>query len=179
MNDEQQAGNAAGRLVVGTVRRPHGLDGEVSVDVATAFPQRFRPGLALLWRRGPESRHLVIAAARAHGSRWLLRFEGVHAADGARGLARGELSVAEKERFPAPEGFYYSDQVAGWRCENKDGKSLGCVEGLEASPAGPLLTIRTPEGKSALVPFVASIVVRIEDGERRIVLDPPEGLFDL
>jgi 16S rRNA processing protein RimM len=39
--------------------------------------------------------------------------------------------------------------------------------------------VKTPEGRSVLVPFVETIVTRIDEPGRRIVLDPPEGLFDL
>ncbi|MGH9366749.1 MAG: ribosome maturation factor RimM, partial [Thermoanaerobaculia bacterium] len=43
-------------LLVGTVRRAHGLSGELSVQIATDFPRRFRPGARLLWRRGGNTR---------------------------------------------------------------------------------------------------------------------------
>jgi 16S rRNA processing protein RimM len=166
-------------LLVGTVRRPHGLSGEVSVEIATAFPERFQPGARLAWRRGQEQRPLILESARAHGDRWLLRFEGVGDPEAARALAGGELCVPGEEAFPAPEGFYYSHRVEGWRCEDPAGRPLGTVAGLESTPAGPLLTVRTPEGKAALVPFVAAIVVEIDEASRRMVLDPPDGLFEI
>lgn len=159
--------------------RPHGLSGEVSVQIATAFPQRFQPGAHVLWRRNDETRPLILAGARPHGRRWLLRFEGVGDPEAARALAGGELCVPGEEAFPAPEGFYYSHEVEGWRCEDRAGRTLGAVARLEQTPAGPTLTVRTPEGGTALVPFVASIVLEIDPGRRRIVLDPPEGLFEL
>jgi len=151
----------------------------VSVEVATSFPDRFRGGVRLLWRRGDEERPLVIAGSRPHGGRLLLRFEGIEDPETARALAGGELLVAGTEAVPAPEGFYYSHRIAGWRCENAAGRPLGVVEGLEQTAAGPLLTVATPEGKSVLVPFVASIVVEIDEAGGRVVIDPPEGLFEL
>jgi len=121
----------------------------------------------------------VIAASRRHGSRWLLRFVGCDSPEGARELSGGELVVAEEDARPAPEGSYYSHQVEGWRCEDLAGASLGTVAGLETTPAGALLTVRTPEGKPVLVPFVEGIVSRMDPEGRRVVLDPPEGLFEL
>ncbi len=166
-------------LLVGLVRRPHGLGGEVSIEAATAFPERFRKGTRLEWRRGPETRSLILATSRPHGGRWLLRFEGIEDVDAARALSGGELVVPESESFPAPEGFYYSHRIQGWRCEDRRGTPLGTVADLEQTPGGPLLTVSTPEGKSVLVPFVASIVVEVDDSRGRIVLDPPQGLFEL
>jgi 16S rRNA processing protein RimM len=166
-------------LLVGVVRRPHGLAGEVSVEVATDFPERFRPGARLRWTRGEESREVVVASARPHGARWLLRFEGADDRDAAAALAAGDLSVDDGEAKPEPPGYHYSHRVRGWRCETPGGAVLGEVEDLEQSPAGPLLTVATPGGRSVLVPFVEGIVREMDAAGRRVVLDPPAGLFDL
>ncbi len=151
----------------------------MSVESRTDFPERFAPGSRLEWRRGEESRPLVVAASRRHGGRWLLRFEGCERPEDARLLSGGELGVPEADALPAPEGSYYSHEVEGWRCEDARGGVLGTVAGLERTRAGPLLTVTTPAGKPVLVPFVEAIVLRMDEAGRRIVIDPPEGLFEL
>jgi 16S rRNA processing protein RimM len=166
-------------LLVGVVRRPHGLVGEVSVEPLTSFPDRFRPGLQLAWQKEDELRTLRVSSVRSHGNRLLVTFEGVGSVDEARGLCGGELSVASTEAVPAPEGFYYSHELAGWRCEDRQGRLLGTVAGLEETTAGPLLEVDTPSKKGALVPFVEGILVTVDRDLRRVVIDPPDGLFDL
>jgi 16S rRNA processing protein RimM len=99
--------------------------------------------------------------------------------DEARALSGGELSVPEEAAVKPPEGFYFGHEVAGWRCEDPSGRLLGTAAGLEQTPAGPLLSVDAPEKKGVLVPFVEGIVVAIDRAGRRIVLDPPHGLFDL
>ena len=166
-------------LVVGFVSRPHGLNGEVSVHVTTAFPERFTPGSTLTWRRGDEQRELRLSAVRPHGKRLLASFEGVEGLDAARGLQGGELCVAEADAFPAPKGFFYSHELRGWVCEDAAGRRLGVATGVEQTPAGPLLSVEVRPGKEALVPFVHPIVLSVDRETGRIVLDPPEGLLDL
>ena len=166
-------------LVVGRVLRPHGLAGEVSVEIATDFPERFRAGSTLVWRRSGEERRLILSGARPHGRRMLLSFEGVRDAEAARAISGAELCVTTDEAFPAPEGFFYGHQIRGWLCEDSAGRRLGHAVGLEQAPAGPLLSVETRPGKVALVPFVHGIVVTVDRAGRRIVLDPPEGLLDL
>ena len=166
-------------LIVGEVKRPHGLDGEVSVEVRTAFPERFAPGLNLLWRRGGEERSLTLQSARRHGGRVLLRFEGVEDAQGARALAGGDLCVPVADAVPAPEDFYYSHELEGWVCEDPLGRKLGTVVSLEETVAGPLLSVEPERGKAVLIPFVRPIVVSLDRSSRRVVVDPPEGLLDL
>lgn len=166
-------------LLVGLVRRPHGREGELSVEPVTSFPGRFRPGLPLIWRRDGVERGLTLAAVRPHGGRLLLAFEGVEGIEAARELAGGELSVEEDAAVAPPPGFYYGHEIAGWRCEDRAGRSLGVAAGLEQTQAGPLLAVDTPERKGVLVPFVEGIVARVDRDGRRIVLDPPDGLMDL
>jgi 16S rRNA processing protein RimM len=166
-------------LLVGIVRRPHGLLGEVSVEVATDFPQRFVPGLKLLWTRGTERRSLSLLSARPHGGRLLLSFKGVSSPEAARALSGGDLSVDENEAFPAPAGFFYSRELEGFQCVDASGRTLGVVRALEQTPAGPLLTLDTSAGKEELVPFVEEMVREIDRDRRRILLDLPEGLLDL
>ncbi|HEY1434126.1 MAG TPA: ribosome maturation factor RimM, partial [Thermoanaerobaculia bacterium] len=166
-------------LLVGLVRRPHGLTGEVSVEVLTDFPERFVLGARLVWRRGVVEKALVVRGVRPHGRRLLLAFEGVESVDAARLLSGGELCVAQDGAHPAPEGFFYAHEVEGFACEDAAGRPLGTASGLAATPAGPLLTVALGPGREALVPWTHPIVVRVDREQRRIVLDPPEGLFDL
>lgn len=166
-------------LLVGIVHRPHGLKGEVSVEPRTAFPDRFAPGVRVAWSAGDRSRDLTVKSARPHGARLLLAFDGIEDVDAARELSGGELVVPEEEAAPAPEGFVYGHRIAGWRCEDVAGRLAGTVRQLERTPAGPLLSIETVSGREALIPFVAPIVVAVDEEGQRIVIDPPEGLLDL
>jgi 16S rRNA processing protein RimM len=161
------------------VRRPHGLGGELSVGITTDFPERFVEGLSLLWKRGAEERPVIVVTARRHGKRMLLTFDAARDLESARSLVGGDLYVAEKDAFPAPEGFYYSHEVEGWSCVDRRGRQIGIVRQLGPSAAGPQLEIETAEGKEALIPFVQGIVVALDRPGRRIILDPPAGLLDL
>ena len=166
-------------LAVGRIRKPHGLSGEVSVEVWTDFPERFAAGVSLLWRLAAAERTLALAGVRGHRDQMLLKFEGVDDIDAARALQGGELLVAVGDAHPAPEGFFYEHEVRGFSCEDAGGRPLGVASGLERTPAGPMLSVDVGAGKEALVPFVYPIVVAVDREGRRIVLDPPEGLLEL
>ncbi|MEO8430590.1 MAG: ribosome maturation factor RimM [Acidobacteriota bacterium] len=166
-------------LLVGLVRRPHGLRGEVSVETRSDFPERFAPGAVLEWQAAGVKRALTIRSVRPHGSRLLVAFEGIADVDAARALSGGALHVAEAEAAPPRPDFYYSHQIEGWRCEDLSGRLAGKVRLLEQTPAGPLLSIELASGKEALVPFISPIVVSVDEPGRRIVIDPPEGLLDV
>jgi 16S rRNA processing protein RimM len=145
----------------------------------TSFPDRFVEGLDLLWRSGDVERELTIVSARPSGSRLLIRFDGVTDPAAASELAGGELSVTESDAVEAPEDFYYSHRLEGWRCVDREGRPLGRVLKLEESPGGAMLSVAVSTGGTVAVPFTRPIVVSVEPEVQRIVLDPPDGLMEL
>jgi 16S rRNA processing protein RimM len=179
LHDSSPVTGHSSLLLVGIVARPHGLSGEVSVEILTDFPERFAPGTMLIWRRKEETRDLQVISARRSSRRILLTFDGVPDVDAARTLAGGELFVESRNAVPAPPGFYYSHEIQGFRCEDPRGHVIGVVRELAQTAAGPMLTVGTPGGKEALVPFVEEMVLQIDRGARLIVLELPEGILDL
>jgi 16S rRNA processing protein RimM len=145
----------------------------------TDFPDRFVEGLRLFCQIGDSERELSVLSARPGGGRILIRFEGIEDAASARALAGGELWVPESEAVEAPEGFYYSHRIEGWRCEDTRGRTLGHVVKLEQTAGGPVLSVAGGGREAISIPFTRPIVVSVEPDLRRIVVDPPEGLMDL
>lgn len=166
-------------LLVGIVRRPHGIAGEVSVEPTTDFPERFAAGASFTWNRGGEDRELVISTVRPHADRLLVRFEGVDDEESARSLAGGDLSIPDEAAAPVPDDYYYAHEVEGWRCEDAAGRELGKAVEIARTSGGAMLLLDSGGAEPVPVPFVRPIVVSVDRDARRIVLDPPEGLLDL
>jgi len=149
-------------LEVGRVARPHGLRGEVVVDFLTDRPERTAVGAVLQSDRGP----LVVEAARPHGKRWIVAFEGFGRREDAEALAG---AVLRAEPIEDPEAMWAHDLV-GSVVREADGTERGHVVALVDNPAHDLLELED----GALVPMV--FVVSCEGGVTTI--DPPEGLFE-
>jgi 16S rRNA processing protein RimM len=167
-------------LVVGRIIRPHGVRGEVVVDVRTDSPdQRYIAGSVLTTdpaTAGP----LTIAEVRPHQGRYLVTFEGIADRDVADGL-RGVLLCVDSETVGEPEDpdEFNDHQLVGLRVQTADGVDVGTVVRIDHAPASDLLIVRRPEGRDALVPFVRAIVPEVDLAGGRVVVTPPEGLFDL
>ena len=168
-----------GFVVVGRLARPHGLRGEMSVEVLTDFPERFVPGLAVSATdaAGNVRGRLVVASVRPHGERVLLTFEGVSSRTEAEAIQGLDIAVPLGSEVPRPAGYVYHFDVEGCRAEDRTGRELGFVTGLEEVGGRSLLALRTPHGERD-VPFVAPIVVAVDLERRIVVLDPPAGLLD-
>ncbi|HEY7106586.1 MAG TPA: ribosome maturation factor RimM [Acidimicrobiia bacterium] len=159
---------AAGELEVGRIGHAHGVRGEVSLTLVSNRPERTRPGAVL--RAG--DRELVVASARRHHDRWLVRFEGIDDRDGAEAL-RGAVLTASPlgGDVELADGEYWVHELIGSAVVDTGGGALGAVAAIEANPAHDLLVLDS----GALVPIV--FVVERRDGT--VVVDPPDGLLDL
>jgi len=173
---------AAGPLVaVGEVLKPHGRAGEMKVRSLTdRTEERFRHlRECFLWRPAIDRREPCrIASCRFEGGAVLIKVAGIDSPEGARRLAGWLLAVERGQALPAPEGSFYPWQMEGARVETRDGRVVGVFAGIESGGAQDLWVI-THEGRDRLIPAVAEIVVEVNVAERRIVIDPPEGLLEL
>ena len=168
------------QLVVGQVARPHGIRGEVVVDVTTDDPEaRFAAGTVLATdpaAAGP----LTIESVRPHQGRLIVAFAGVPDRTGAETL-RGVRLCVDSAEVPAPTDpdEYHDFQLVGLRAVSGSGEALGEVVGVEHGPAADLLVLRRGSGRTALVPFVKAIVPSVDLTAGEVVVTPPEGLLDL
>jgi 16S rRNA processing protein RimM len=168
------------QLVVGRILRPHGVRGEVVVEVTTDDPgQRYELGSVLVTEpssAGP----LTIDGVRPHQGRLLVTFEGIEDRDEAEELRGVRLCVdsADVEAPDDPDEFH-DFQLVGLAAVDVAGQPIGEVLRVEHNPGHEMLVLRLTDGRQALVPFVTAIVPEVDVAGGRMVLTPPEGLFDL
>jgi len=169
-------------VVVGRIGKPHGIRGEVTVDVRTDEPERrFAPGTALraVPPKGSHASHsaLTVEGAKWHGTILLVAFEEIpdrNAAEAARGIVLyADIDAAESPEDPDE---YYDHQLVGLTAYDEDGTHLGEVSGLVHGGAQDLLTIRTLDRRDALVPFVKALVPVVDVAGRRVVIADRPGL---
>jgi 16S rRNA processing protein RimM len=168
-------------VAVGEVLRPWGLGGEVRVRPLTDRPEERFGTLRefVLWDPRIDRREPCrIASCRFEGETVLMRMEGVTSPEAAQRFTGRLLAVAQADVLPAPEGHFYPWEMAGAAVETLDGRRVGEFVRVEGSEAQPLWVV-AENGREHLVPAVAEIVVEVNRAERRIVIDPPEGLLEL
>ncbi|WP_028569205.1 ribosome maturation factor RimM [Salinispora tropica] len=179
-------------LVVGRIGKPHGIRGEVTVEVRTDEPEtRFAPGSVLRTEPGANvpahpgvyrvPGELTVEAARWHQGRVLLvTFEGVLDRNVAEALRGTLVGVDRADVAPPtdPEEFH-DHQLVGLAVVTSAGERLGEIARIDHAPAADLLVLRRPGRRDVLIPFVQAIVPEIDLAGGRVVVDPPGGLLDL
>lgn len=169
------------RVAVGRVLRPHGIRGEIVVQVLSDVPDRLDAGRSVwIARDGEAGRRVAIESSRPHKTGALLRFEGVDDRDAVEALRGAWLEVDRAEVPPAPEGTFYQYELLGCRCFDGAqglGTDLGEVVDLLEDGGGLLLIVSDGE-RRVPIPFVQGFLRRIDVAERVIELDLPPGLIE-
>jgi len=169
---------ATTKVVVGRLGRPHGVRGEVTVELRTDEPElRFAPGSSL-FVEGSSRKPLLVESYRFHGSIMLVSFRGVTDRNQAEAL-RGtilESEVDDQER-PTGEDEFYDRQLVGLQVK-VDQQSIGHVTEVLHLPAHDVLVIVGENKRELLLPFIAEFVSEVNLEARSISATPPPGLFD-
>ncbi|MFV0306499.1 MAG: ribosome maturation factor RimM [Desertimonas sp.] len=152
-----------GVLEIGVLRRAHGVRGQISVELSTDRPERVEPG-ARWWAGG---QWLTVAAAQRHQDRWLVTFDEIAGREQAQAFTN---QAACAEPLEDPDALWVH-QLIGAQVVERDGTARGRCVAVIDNPAADLLEL---DG-GALVP----VVFVTDHGDGRIVIDPPDGLFDL
>lgn len=179
---------AAIDVVVGRIGRPHGLRGEVGIDLRTDEPDlRFAPGATVHLARslpGGSSairteRDLVVATSRWHSDRLLVSFEGVPDRTAAEGLTLGWLvSRVAVDETPDENDAWYDRQLVGLRVLLADGNDVGVVREVVHLPSQDLIEVALTAGGRRLVPFVAALVPEVDPVAGHLRLAPVDGLLE-
>lgn len=165
-------------LAIGRISKPHGIHGELVVEVLTDFPERLQPGIEVgFGSEGPSSLRRV-HTVRWHKGGWLVALVGVFRREEADALRGCFVFLPAQPREALPPSYYYEHDLVGSTCQDRSGTELGTVDSLVFGGAQTLLVVRSSAGSEVLVPFISPIVVAVNPATRCIVLDPPRGLFD-
>ena len=170
-------------LSVGKIVGVQGLQGELRVNPASDFPERFTaPGPRWLRsRKGGEPTEIQLKKGRQlpGKSLFVVRLEGIDNRSAAQALVGQELLVAGDDRPELAEGEFHLLDLVGLEARlTANGPAIGTVTDL-ISGGNDLLEIKTADGRKLLIPFVEAIVpeVQLEDGW--LLITPPPGLLEL
>lgn len=163
------------RVVIGRIGRPHGIRGEVTVEPRTDEPdRRFASGCIVL----TGDSHLVVEYSSWHGTRLIVKFEGV-GDRGAAELLRGtvlEVDRGTDDRPDDPDEYYDTDLI-GMRAVLSTGEDFGTVREILHLPGQDVVAIDRA-GTEVLLPFVQEFVPQVDLQSRQMTVEPPPGLVD-
>ena len=159
--------------MVGVIKTPHGMHGEVTIDLRSDVPGRFSVGAVLdCDGLGP----LTISSIRGTPDRPIVGFAGYADRLDAEALRGRFLRVTKGEARSATKGSYLWADLLGLRAETPDGELIGTVRDVIRAGETDVLVIARASGGELLVPAIASVVRNVDLTAGRVIVSPQEEL---
>jgi 16S rRNA processing protein RimM len=162
-------------LAVGRVLRPHGVRGELVLDVLTEFPLHL--GEAEVVYVGEAAVPHPLRRVRVQRGQQLI----IQLADcldrNAAESYRGQLiQIKVEQAAPLPPGRYYHHQILGLDVTTDAGEALGQVTDILETGANDVYVVTGPAGEELLLPALRSVILQIDLEARRMTVHLMEGL---
>ena len=178
------APGSAEYLLVGRVRRAHGIRGELVVELLTDAPGAvFASGRRLFagtsdGRLDPSGRTLEIRHASPFKGGLIVHFTELNDRTEAE-LWRERYILAPVADVPPPaEDELYLHDLIGMRMTFANGDLLGDVVAYYELPQGVVLEVKRGKGDTVLIPYSDQVVDEVDEHARVIRVSPPQGLLD-
>jgi 16S rRNA processing protein RimM len=168
-------------LVVGRLRKPHGLKGDLTLFPITNDPETVFAAGRAVWLVGLDGEivagPVTIERSRSYHREWLVKFAGAdrrEAIDPWRGLF---LAVPADELAPPTGDEVYLHELDGFAVRLPDETPLGLVTAVYELPAGVMIEVQGPK-REFLLPYKKEFVREVDRAGRRLVVVLPEGLLE-
>jgi 16S rRNA processing protein RimM len=162
-------------LVVGKLRRPHGLRGEMLMDLITDFPERIQPGVLLY--AGDRHQSLRVRSRRLHNNGLLVAFDGYIRPESVAEFRNFYVYVRGDDRPGLQDGDYYHHQILGLKVVEEEGKYLGIVTDILETGVNDVFAITMDNNQVILIPYIDSIVQSINLDEGEIIVHLLPGIL--
>jgi len=159
-------------LVVGKLHRPHGLRGEIVMEVLTDFPERLRPKKTVFI--GDNHQAAQISQVRVHGRGLLVKFQGIDKPDSALHLVNQMVYVPMESIPSLPSGEYYFHQLVGLKVIDREDHPLGFLEEIIETGANDVYIIRNENGSEILLPALESVILEVDLDRKIMRVNPPD-----
>jgi len=181
INDQPAGSPTAGEPAyfdAGFIRRPHGVKGELLVEIDRNYEGEILPGTEIYLGENHIPKKLI--SIRFHNQGHLVQLDEINNPEqaGQFRLQRIYVSSLIKRRKLQP-GEYYPDQIMGLRVCDDLGQDLGIVSEIIETGANDVYVVSKPGERDILLPAIPDVIQNVDLKEGEIIVHIIPGLMDL
>lgn len=166
-------------FTVGKIINTHGIRGDLKVLRVSDFEERFELGNILyLVTDNKIVRDLEIDGHRIHKGFDLVHFKGLDNINDVEHFKGSYLKIPESQLQELDENEFYYHEIIGCEVFTKAGEKIGFIKEILSPGANDVWVIQQPKGKDILIPYIEEVVKDINVSEKRILIEPMEGLLE-
>lgn len=166
-------------VVIGQVRRPHGIRGALRVAVMSDDPERFHRLEEIWLNPGDDQRtRFTLTRVQVVPDGVILTVAEIGDRTAAETWRQAWIEIPGEQILPLPEGKHYLFELIGLKVVSEAGEPLGEVIEVMRTPAHDLYVVRGA-ARDHLIPAVPEFVRQIDSETGIMVVHLVEGLLDL
>jgi 16S rRNA processing protein RimM len=162
-------------LVIGKVRRPHGVAGDALVEIFTDFPERLQPDVVVYV--GEDHLPLTICRRRIHNNGLLLAFKNITTPEQMGQLRNQLLYISRKSAPKLSDGEFYQYQLLNLAVEDESGRSLGKITEIIETGANDVYEVTDKSGHELLLPAIAEVILNVDLDQKTMRVHLLPGLI--
>jgi len=163
-------------IEAGIIVRPHGLVGEVIVDVKSDLANLVSDTSVLRATHGEgNERFLTVESVRGRAGRRIFRFSTCDSRDQAELLRSWVLWLSRKQVGEFEEDRWLVQDILGLDVVTDDGEHLGKLTQVMPQPASDILVVES-NGEEILLPFIKEVVLDVDVSAGRVIVHLIEGM---
>ncbi len=164
-------------LAIGKIRRPHGLSGDVLVELYTDFPDRLK--LKTVVYAGETHLPLTIHRMRSHNNGILLAFDGFITPEQVGRFRNQILYIVKTDALELPVGEFYFHELLGLSVSDENGEFLGKVTEILQTGANDVYVVTNDAGREILLPAIPEIILNVDLDLKTIKVHLLPGLVEV
>ena len=166
--------------LVGKVREAHGLKGDLYVlifsgDISWAKKMK---SFGLKAKDSDDIKTFDVERTKPFKKGIIVKAKEIGDRTAAEGVEHMEFFVADDLFVSKPGEGIYLNEIKNFKLKDPEQKVLGEIVGFSSNGVQDLLVVET-NGKKVEVPFVDAFIKKIDFKHQAVVMDLPEGLFDI
>lgn len=166
--------------LVGKVREAHGLKGDLYVlvfsgDISWAKKMK---SFSLKAKTSEELIEYSVERTKPFKKGIIVKAKEINNRNESEAVEHLEFYIEDSLLVSSPGENIYLSEVLNFKLKNPEQTVLGEIVGFSSNGAQDLLVIQAGE-KKVEVPFVDEFIKKIDFKHQAVVMDLPEGLFDI
>jgi 16S rRNA processing protein RimM len=155
-------------LVLGKLRRAHGVKGEIPLELFTQMLELLIPDKIVFI--GEDHQPLTIEKTRWKQDLLLIKFKGIHDRAIVSKLTNDLVYVKESQLPPLPAGEYYFHELIGLDVYEPDGHYLGVLDQILETGANDVYLIQNDDKEEVLIPATEETILEIDPDQEKMIV---------
>jgi len=155
-------------LVLGKLRRAHGVKGEIPLEVFTQMLELITPEETVFV--GESHQPFTIEKTRWKNDLLLIKFREIHDRTVVSELTNELLYVKTSQLPPLPDGDFYYHELIGVEVFEADGDYLGVLVQILETGANDVYLVQNDENEEILIPATEEMILEIDPEQEKMIV---------